>query len=231
MRTNEKISKKTIIMDHIFFKTIRNSIKHWYIPFLVGLIFLGIGIYTLTSPLASYLALSLIFSLSFLFSGLAEIFFSIANRKEIDNWGWTLIFGSVTFLLGVLLVMNPAISKTTLPFYVGFLVLFRSIGGVSYAIELKNYGILDWGNLMLIGVLGVLFSFLLIWNPLFGGMTIVLSTGLALISGGIYSIYLSLKLKKLNAISSKISKHLKIKYEAIEKEIQHELEQEIQRSF
>ncbi len=121
-----------------FFKTIANAIKHWYIPLIVGIIFALTGIYTLFSPLKAYLTLSVLFSLSFLISGLSEIIFSISNRKEIDNWGWTLTFGIVTALFGVLLVMNPQISITTLPFYVGVVVLFRSIMGIAYALDLKN---------------------------------------------------------------------------------------------
>jgi len=208
-----------------FLKTVTNTVKHWYIPLVVGLIFIGIGIYTLMSPLESYLTLSIIFSLSFLFSGLFETIFSISNRNEIDNWGWTLAFGILTFLLGVLLIMNPVISITTLPLYVGFIVLFRSIMGISYALELKNYGVLDWGNLMAIGILGLIFSLILIWNPLFAGFSIVLWTGLTLISGGVFSLYLSLKLKKIKDMPSKISKDLKDKYNAIKREIQNELKQ------
>ena len=48
-------------MNGTFIKTIKNSIEHWYIPLMVGLIFTGVGIYTLTSPLESYLALAIIF--------------------------------------------------------------------------------------------------------------------------------------------------------------------------
>ncbi|MCO4821810.1 MAG: DUF308 domain-containing protein [Flavobacteriaceae bacterium] len=208
-----------------FVKTVTNTVKHWYIPLIVGLIFIGIGIYTLLSPLESYLTLSILFSLSFLFSGLSEIMFSISNHKEIDNWGWTLTFGILTFLLGLLLIMNPAISITTLPIYVGFVVLFRSIMGISYALELKNYGIIDWGNLMAVGILGLIFSFILIWNPLFAGFTIVVWTGLAIIIGGVFSVYLSFKLKKIKSIPNKISKELKEKYDAIKREVQNELNQ------
>ena len=206
-----------------FLKTVTNTVKYWYIPLIVGLIFIGIGVYTIISPLKSYLALSILFSLSFLFSGISEIIFSISNRKEIDNWGWTLTFGILTFLLGVLLVINPVISITTLPIYVGFVMLFRSIMGISYALELKNYGVLDWGNLMVLGVLGLLFSFVLIWNPLFAGMTIVFWTGLAIISGGAFSVYLAFKLKKIKSLPNKISDDLKNRYNAIKQEVQNEL--------
>ncbi|MFV0376040.1 MAG: HdeD family acid-resistance protein [Mangrovibacterium sp.] len=210
-------------MKRNFIKTIESSIKHWYVPLIVGALFVIIGIYTLVSPLESYVALAIVFSISFLVSGLSEIIFSISNRHEIDNWGWNLTFGIFTFLIGLLLVANPEISITTLPFYVGFLVLFRSIMGISFAIELKNYGILDWGNLMAISVLGVLFSFLLLWNPLFAGMTIVFWTGLALITIGIFSVLLSFKLKKLNTMPDKISQKLKNKYNDLRQEIQDEL--------
>jgi len=208
-----------------FVKTVTNTVKHWYIPLIVGLIFIGIGIYTLISPLESYLTLSIIFSLSFLFSGLSDTIFSISNRNEMENWGWTLTFGILTFVMGVLLILNPAISIITLPFYVGFVILFRSVMGISYAIELKKYGVLDWGNLMGIGVLGLLFSFILIWNPLFAGFTIVFWTGLAIISGGVFSVYLAFKLKKIKSIPNKISKDLKEKYDAIKREVQDELKQ------
>ncbi len=76
---------------------------------------------------------------------------------------------------------------------------------------------------MIVAVFGLLLSFILIWNPLFAGLTIVTWTGIALISGGIYSIYLSFKLKKLNDKSKKIPQELKEKYEKVKQEIQNEL--------
>lgn len=211
-------------MNH-FVKTVTNTVKYWYIPLIIGIIFIGIGIYTLFSPLESYLTLSILFSLSFLFSGLFEIIFSISNRKEIENWGWTLAFGILTFLIGVLLIMNPELSMTTLPLYIGFVVLFRSIMGIGYALELKHYGLLDWGNLMVISILGLIFSLILIWNPLFAGFTIVFWTGLAIIFIGIFSVYLSFRLKKIKKISNNISKDLKDKYYSIRIEIENELKQ------
>lgn len=110
-----------------------------------------LGIYTLTSPQESYLALSVLFSLTFIASGVSEIYFAISNREALDNWGWILFFGIISFIIGILMIANPALSMITMPFYVGFLVLFRSIAGISFALDLKSYG-----------VLGLLFSFILI---------------------------------------------------------------------
>ncbi len=210
-------------MNH-FIKTVNNTVKHWYVPLIVGLIFLAIGIYSMFSPLNSYKTIAMVFSYSFLISGVSEIIFSVVNRNEIDNWGWTLTFGILTFVLGVLLISNPELPMKTLPIYIGFIVLFRSIMGISYAIELKNYGVKDWKNLLIIGILGLVLAFILVWNPIFAGMTIVFWIGLAIIAAGVFSIYLALKLKKLNDMPNKIPEELKDRYKTIKQELHQEIQ-------
>ncbi|HRX28447.1 MAG TPA: DUF308 domain-containing protein [Saprospiraceae bacterium] len=184
-------------MSTNFMKTVTNSVKNWWIPLLIGLLFVGTGIYTFMSPVESYVALSFVFAISFLVSGIMEIVFAIGNKDEMDHWGWALVFGILTLIIGGMLVAQPEMSMLTLPLYVGFLILFRSILAIGTALDLKNYGVLDWGNLMVLGVLGVIFSFIMLFNPPFAGMTIVVWTGLAFLAIGVGSIYLAFKLKKL----------------------------------
>ena len=205
-------------------KTVRNSVKNWYILLIVGLIFLGAGIYCFVSPAESYLALALLFGWSFLISGAIEIVFSISNRDELENWGWTLIFGILTFLVGILLLARPGITMITLAFSLGLLVMFRSIGAISFALDLRNYAENSgWGTLLFFGILGVIFSFLLLWNPAFAGLTIVIWTGLALVTAGIFSIYLSLKLRKLKGLPQRISSELNERFQNVQEEIKKEL--------
>lgn len=201
------------------FKFIRNTVKNWYIPLIVGIIFVLTALYTFFQPMESYLALSIIFAFSFLISGSFETIFAISNSKELENWGWTLLFGLVNLTIGFILLSNPAISMVTLPLYVGFVILFRSISAISYSLDLKNYGVADWGTLLLIGIFGILFSLLMIFNPVFGGMNIVIWTGMAFLFSGIYSIYLSLKLRKLKNAPKKISQELKQKWDSLQAEM------------
>ena len=207
-------------MDTNFLTTGRKIIKHWYISLIVGLLFLCIGIYSLASPMSSYVALTMLFSLSFLVSGFSEIIFSVSNRDQLDNWGWHLAYGIFTFIIGMLLVANPAISIVTLPLYVGILVMVRSIMGVSLALELKRNEILAWKDLMTLSVLGVLFSLLLLWSPSFAGMTMVFWLGVALITSGLFSIYLAFKFRKMNKIKGSISEDLKARYQKVKKELE-----------
>lgn len=211
-------------MQSPFLNSIRNSIKHWYIPLIVGILFVVISIIVFTSPGISLLALSLLFALSFLFGGLLEIIFSIANRKQLDNWGWSLAFGIITFILGISLVSRPALTVGILSFYIGFLLLFRSIASIGFAFDAKKYGTKNWGGLLVFGILGAIASFILIWNPVLAGLSAVILVAVSFLFAGIFSIFLSFQLRKIHKSSKKVSAKLQARYDQVMEEIR--LEQE-----
>ena len=194
-----------------FFKIIKKTVKHWYIPLIVGLLFLLTGIYIFTTMQETYGALAILFSLSFLISGILEIWFSIQNRKELEGWGWYLTVGIFSLLIGILLISQPGIAVTTLPLFVGFTLLFRSVQGLGFAFELKNYGVLKWGNIAIASVLGIIFSIILLSNPIITGISLVVATALAFIFSGINSIVLSFYLKKLKNMTKKVKTELRDK--------------------
>ena len=193
-------------MENKIYKTIESAIKHWYLPLIVGVLLIVLGIWTLTTPLESYLMLSIVFAVGFFLSGVFEMIFALTNKHK--SWGWSLALGILSIIIGLLLIMNPAISMVTLPFYVGFMLLFHSILGISSAYEMRRYGIMDWGWLMLVAVLGMIFSFIMLWNPIFAGLNIVVWTGIAFLVTGIYMIYFSTRLNKLNKLLKKMKKEL-----------------------
>lgn len=85
-----------------------------------------------------------------------------------------------------------------LSLYVGFGILFYSIIGIGRSIDLKKHTSKRWGYLMFTSILGLILSFIIIWNPLFGGLTIVFYTSISFIILGILNIFLSIELKKLH---------------------------------
>lgn len=205
-----------------FLNSIKNSIKHWYIPLLVGILFVIISIVVFTSPMGSLLTLSLFFALSFLFGGISEIVFSIANRDQLENWGWSLAFGIITFVVGISLVSHPALSLTVLAFYIGFLLLFRSIASISFALDVKKHGSKNWGGLLIFGILGAIVSFILIWNPVFAGMSVVILVAMSFLFAGLFSILLAFQLRKLHKSSKQISAKLRERYDDLMVEIRDE---------
>jgi len=183
-----------------FLKTNRNTVKYWYVPAIIGVLFIVVGAGSFGTLEMTYLALASLFSYSFVFSGVLEIWFSVENRKELEGWGWYLASGIFTLLIGILLIVHPAIATATLPLFVGFGLLFRSFQGLGFAFELRNYGVLKWGNLAIVSILGIVFSSLLIVNPIITGISLVLLTSVAFIFAGINAIVLAFQLRKLKTL-------------------------------
>ncbi|WP_181305296.1 HdeD family acid-resistance protein [Rufibacter sp. XAAS-G3-1] len=184
-------------MENQVNNTMKNRVKYWYLPLLLGIVFIMMGIWVFRTPVASYITLALLFAFTFLVTGIIEIISAIANRKELDNWGWSLTGGIIDLVLGVLLIATPGMSMVMLPFYIGFGILFRSMMAVGWALEMRKQKVIDWVNLLAVGIIGIIFAFIMLWNPVFAGMTIVFYTGFAFIMVGIFQVYFSFRLKKL----------------------------------
>lgn len=173
------------------------SVRNWYLILILGIALIFTGTWVFNTPLVSYAALATLFAFTFLLTGILEIIFAISNRKEMDSWGWSLVGGIIDFLLGILLISLPETSMLFLSFYVGFGVLFRSAFAIARAIDFKKLNIGSWGILLVLGIIGLIFSFVLIFNPVIAGLTIVLYTGMAFIVIGFFHILFSFQLRKV----------------------------------
>ncbi len=207
------------LFDHI-----SKSVKHWYVSLIIGLIFIVFGIYIFSVPLETYVTLAILFSVSFIFSGIMDIFFSVENRQNLKGWGWYLTGGIFTLAMGVYLILYPAISIMVLPYFVGFTMLFRSFQLLGYSFDLKELHILGWGNVAISSVLGIILSLLLLGNPLITGMSLVTITALSFIFVGVSSAVLAFKLKELKDFPNKIPQELKTKIDAVQAELKSKLE-------
>ena len=132
-------------------------------------------------------------------TGFSQIVFSISERRYLKNWGWTLVSGILDFALGTYLMIYPAITMATLPFIVGFYLLFRAIYLIGASIELSSIGIKGWGWLLTGGVVLLALGFLTLYYPAVGAIGIVACSGYAFIVSGIFSIVLAFQLKSFKA--------------------------------
>ncbi|MFC2272366.1 MAG: HdeD family acid-resistance protein [Capnocytophaga ochracea] len=206
-----------------YFYSFTKSVKHWYIPLILGILLIICGIAVFAAPFRAYTTLSLLFALSFLMSGLLDIFFALQNRQALGGWGWYLASGIVSLLMGAYLFANPVVSAFILPFIVGFTLLFHSFQLLGFSFEVKEAGVLNWGNLALLSTLGIIVSFLLIANPIFTGISLMVLIALTFIFSGVASIVLSFNLKKIKGSSEKLSDELKSKIENLKREIKDAL--------
>ena len=121
------------------------AVKNWWMSLLLGLLYIAVALCLLFAPVSSYVALSVIFSISILVSGILEIFFAVGNKKIINSWGWYLAGGIIDLLIGIYLVFYPLVSMELIPFIVAFWLMFRGFTLCGYSTDLKRYGTKDWG--------------------------------------------------------------------------------------
>ena len=99
------------------FDGIEHSVKNWWMSLILGILYIGVAICLMFAPLSSYVALSIVFSISMLISGILEILFAISN-KHVSSWGWYLAGGIIDLIIGIYLVAYPMVSMEIIPFLI-----------------------------------------------------------------------------------------------------------------
>lgn len=199
---------------------IKNTIKYWWIYLVIGALFILGAIYIFSSPEESYVSLSLFFAFMILFDGIGGIILSISNRKGMEGWGWQLASGIMSTVIGVGLLMHPALSLAILPLFVGFWVLLKGSFVIGVSFDLKKLGTDGWGWTLFLGVLTVLAGLSMVLNPVFGATMVLSFTAIAFLLVGISIIFISLKLRKIKVGIEKIKSTSKDKIVDIKNSIE-----------
>lgn len=171
--------------------------KNWWLSILIGIVYIVLGVWVFRTPLASYISLSIIFSVFIFISGILEIIFSISNIKKTENWAWYLVGGILDLIMGVLLISHPVMTMTILPLYVGFWLLFRGIIAIGISIQSKSFRVSHSGWMLVSGIATIIFAILVLANPVLGGLSIVYMTSFSFIMIGLFRIFLGFEFKRI----------------------------------
>ena len=179
------------------FDEIQHSVKNWWMSLILGILYIGVALCLMFAPLSSYVALSIIFSISMLVSGILEILFAISN-KHVSSWGWYLAGGIIDLIIGIYLVAYPMVSMEGIPFLIAFWLMFRGSSATGYSMALKRYGTRDWGWYMAFGILAILCSLLILWQPAVGALYAVYMISFTFLIIGLFRFMLAFELKNLH---------------------------------
>lgn len=185
-------------METVINNEVQHSVKHWWASLLLGIVYIIVAVWLMFSPLTSYIALSVVFSVSMLVSGIVEIIFAIGNRKTVSSWGWYIVGGLIDLVLGVYLIANPLISMEVIPFVIAFWLMFRGFSSIGYAIDLKRYGTRNRGWYIAFGVIAIIFSLIILWQPAIGALYAVYMLSFTFFLIGLFRVMLSFELRRLH---------------------------------
>ena len=63
------------------------AVKNWWMSLLLGLLYIAVALCLLFAPVSSYVALSVIFSISILVSGILEVFLPETKKQSVVGDG------------------------------------------------------------------------------------------------------------------------------------------------
>ncbi|MXO03492.1 HdeD family acid-resistance protein [Flavobacterium sp. HBTb2-11-1] len=191
-------------MKALFVEELKNTVNNWWISLLVGILFIGVALLLMFYPLDGYAALSIMFSVCMFVCGIAEIAFSVSNRENLSGWGWYFTGGIIDFIMGAFLMYYPTMSMAVLPVFVAFWLMFRGFSMIGFSFDLQAYGSKGWGWLLASGILIVISSFVIIWYPVSGALSVVYLVAFTFLFIGMARIMLSFDLKKLKDDNKKL---------------------------
>ena len=91
---------------------------------LVGLLYIGVGIYLLVHPLAGLVTLTLALAIYLFAEGVLELILSFQVRPR-QGWGWLLLDGIVTLILAIMIWRTwPASTEWVIGTLVGISMIF-----------------------------------------------------------------------------------------------------------
>ncbi len=176
----------------------KDQLKYWWLILIKGIILLILSIFVFSHPVSALVGLALYIGISLLLTGTVLIVLAVASRDTLDNWGWRLAEGVIDIIFAIVLLSNPGITATVLPFVVGFWMMVFGVMMFANAFQDKKSGQETWWVGLLGGLMTVLIGYLITNDLLAGAITITYWIGFGFVLAGIINISISMRMRKLN---------------------------------
>jgi uncharacterized membrane protein HdeD (DUF308 family) len=161
----------------------RGETLPWWLVLVEGILLALFGLLLLAAPGAS---LFFMVQLLGLYLFIAGIFRIIDIFIDPSSWGLKLIAGVLCLIAGLAVLRHPLWSAIAAPaglvIIVGFLAIFEGVAGLVVAVQGGGWG------MGVLSVLGILFGFILVLNPLIGVATLPFILGIFMLIGGVVAV-------------------------------------------
>jgi uncharacterized membrane protein HdeD (DUF308 family) len=149
--------------------------------------------------LESYLTLSIIFGVLLLIVGAAKLIAASTSSNFFMMRGYVIVGGVLDLILGIFLCVYPGVTLVALPIMIGFWLLYNSFVLIGFSGDFDTFGIPGSGWMTGGGILLLIFSLLILVNPLSAGIAaVVVISGLGLLLFGVLLCTLAMKLKDIH---------------------------------
>ncbi len=174
-----------------------NFSRSWWLAMLTGIVLFIIGLLVFGYPGQSYIAMSLVFGIVILVSGIVQLVMA-ASERNLPARGWVITGGIIEAIIGLILTFYPAVSAATLPYFLGFWLIFRGINLLSLTTGMRANNIPGMGWTIFLAVLLFVCAVFILLNPIVYGIgAVVIWVGVSFIVAGVSLFIFSFQLRNI----------------------------------
>lgn len=173
--------------------------KTWWIYLIQGVAAALIGFLLLASTEKTLAVLIALLGIYWIISGLFNIVAALSGHVEEHKW-WVVVAGVISIIAGIVVLDNMLWSSLVLPtlavIIMGIAALINGVVTIFAGRSKHGHRERSWAGFFL-GILYILFGFLLLTHPIIGAVALIYAVAVWGIIGGIILIVLSFQVKKL----------------------------------
>ncbi|MBQ6687298.1 MAG: DUF308 domain-containing protein [Bacilli bacterium] len=161
---------------------------------ILALIMIILGLILYAVPSAAIKTVSWLIGIFFCVQGITAVI-SYIKKDRISLLTFNLIYGIISFLIGVFVISNPFALANIITIGLGIWLIVSGGLKINYGIRLKNIKEASWTITLVVGIISILFGLMVIINP-FAKLFLVEVVGVFLLVYGIIDLTNIILLKK-----------------------------------
>lgn len=152
--------------------------KMFRMSIVSSLCFIIIGAFLFLKPETTITTISYIIGSIIMVTGIIFLIKYFSNKEEFAPFSGDLIYGVMSTIFGLILILNPTALAKIVPFVLGVWIVISSVTKIQYALQLKYYKNDAWKFTLIIAAITFLWGVLLLFNPFEGAMIITQIIGM-----------------------------------------------------
>ncbi len=142
------------------------------------------------------------------------IFFKESSSNILNDLN--IVYGVVTIILGVLIIRNPSVIATFIPFIVGIIILINSAIKLTYALEAKNNEDEIWKSSLIMAIISAVCGIIILFNPFETSVAVFKIIGAFIVLYSVLDIIYMFEIKKeFKEVSRQVKKLEKVVEDAV----------------
>ena len=173
-------------------------INRWWLFLVAGILAVAFGIVLFCNPFDTYIAVSVIFGVVMLISGIISLVVALESRNLFMMRGYNLFGATIDILAGIFLCAFPGVTRILLPVILGIWLMYHSFMVMGLSGDIRTLGAPGSGWLTLAGLLMLVLSIFCIFNYSLGATLIVFLVAGAIVLFGAVLVDIAMELRRMN---------------------------------